>query len=269
MSRQLGEEEIDSQLEKITILRITEQGRSSAETAVTKEFPLTIVLNNQELVTLLCSPKDLKYLAVGFLFSEGLVKNKEEIKKLIIDEQRGVVRIETTQNRESSQDVLFKRLITSGCGRGTYFYYADVDITGHRIRSEMKISATEVFALVNAFQNTSAVYVATHGVHSATLCDQRNILVFADDIGRQNAIDKVFGKCILEDIPTTDRAIMTSGRISSEILYKAARRNVPIILSISVPTDLAVRIANDLGITLIGFVKGKKMNVYSNDWRVS
>ena len=87
MSRQLGEEEIDSQLEKITILRITEQGRSSAETAVTKEFPLTIVLNNQELVTLLCSPKDLKYLAVGFLFSEGLVKNKEEIKKLIIDEQ--------------------------------------------------------------------------------------------------------------------------------------------------------------------------------------
>lgn len=269
MNRQLGEEEIESQLEKITILRITEQGRSSVERAVTREFPLTIVLNNQELVTLLCSPKDLKYLAVGFLFSEGLVKSKEEIKKVIIDEQRGVVRLETAQDRESFQDVLFKRLITSGCGRGTSFYYADVDIARHRIESEMKISATEVFGLVNAFQHASAVHLATHGVHSAALCDQRNILVFADDIGRHNAIDKVFGKCILEDIPITDRAIMTSGRISSEILYKAARRNVPIIISISVPTDLAVRIANDLGITLIGFVLGKKMNVYSNDWRVS
>ncbi len=133
----------------------------------------------------------------------------------------------------------------------------------------MRISADEVFALVNKFQHSSEVYLATHGVHSAALCDRKNILVFNEDIGRHSAIDKIFGKCLLEDIPTENRLIMSSGRITSEILHKVARRGVPIIISISAPTSLGVKIADELGITLIGSVKGKKMNVYTNDWRLS
>ena len=110
--------------------------------------------------------------------------------------------------------------------------------------------------------------MATHGVHSAALCDTENILVFSEDIGRHNAIDKIFGKCLLEDIPTDDRVIITSGRISSEILHKVAKKGIPIIISISVPTNLGVRIADSLGITLIGSVRVKKINVYTNDWRI-
>jgi FdhD protein len=90
-----------------------------------------------------------------------------------------------------------------------------------------------------------------------------------EDIGRHNAIDKIFGKCLLEDIPTDDRVIITSGRITSEILYKVAKRGIPITISISAPTNLGVRLADNLGITLIGSVKGKRMNVYTNDWRLS
>ena len=106
-------------------------------------------------------------------------------------------------------------------------------------------------------------------MHSAALCDNRDILVFAEDIGRHNAIDKIFGECILRDIPTDDRIVITSGRIPSEILLKVARRKIPIIISISAPTDLGVRLATDLGMTLIGFVRGKRMNVYTNGWRVA
>lgn len=252
----------------LTLLRITEEGRSEVEDVVAREFPLTIILDRQELVTLLCTPKDLKYLAIGFLSSEGLLENKEEIRKIILDDRRGVVRVETEGDRGIARELLFKRLITSGCGRGAAFYSV-VDTTSQaKVESQMRISAGEVFALAKEFQLRSQVYRATGGVHSAALCDTKGILIFAEDIGRHNAIDKIFGECILEDIPTDDRIIITSGRISSEILLKITKRNIPILISKSAPTHLAVDLAARLGVTLIGFVRGRRMNVYTDGWRV-
>jgi FdhD protein len=133
----------------------------------------------------------------------------------------------------------------------------------------MKISAREVFALAKEFQHRSQVFRATGGVHSAALCDAKDILIFSEDIGRHNAIDKIFGECILEDIPTDDRIVITSGRVSSEVLLKTTKRNIPIVISKSAPTDLAVDLAVDLGITLIGFARGRRMNVYADGWRVT
>src|SRR4030042_6054259 len=111
------------EMEKFSILRLTEGSSSIIEDTIAKESPLTIILNNQELVTLLCSPANLEYLAVGFLFSEGLLKHKGEIKKVAVDDRRGVVRVEV-EGGDLERDVLFKRLITSGCGRGASFYSA-------------------------------------------------------------------------------------------------------------------------------------------------
>jgi FdhD protein len=258
---------MDNETEKFSILKLTEKGRSSIDDVVAKESPLTIILNNQELVTLLCSSKDLKYLAVGFLSSEGFLRSKDEIKKIIVDNERGVVRLETTGDKGFSQNLLFKRVISSGCGRGASFYSA-ADAASQKVESQMEISTEEVFDLVSKFQHGSKVYLATHGVHSAALCDNKSILVFSNDIGRHNAIDKIFGRCLLENILTNDRMIITSGRISSEILHKVAKRGIPIIISISAPTNLGVRIADNLGITLIGSVRGKRMNVYTHNWRM-
>lgn len=260
---------MEKEIEKFPILRLTEQSRSAIEDIVAREFPLTIILDNQELVTLLCSPANLKYLAVGFLFSEGLLESKDEIKKIIVDDRRGVVRVETGGEREPARDILFKRIITSGCGRGASFYSAADAQSQAKIESQVEISTPEIIALVSEFQHRSQVYRATGGVHSAALCDTKAILVFSEDIGRHNAIDKIFGECILKDIPTDEQIIITSGRISSEILLKVAKRNIPIIVSKSAPTDLGVRLAGDLGITLIGFVRGKRMNAYTNDWRIA
>ena len=254
--------------ERFLTLRVTEQDRSRIEDTVVREFPLTIFLNNQELVTLLCSPTDLKYLAVGFLASEGLIKGRGDIKKILADDQRGVVRVETEEDKEFASQLIFKRFITSGCGRGASFYSA-ADVQGQaKIESQVRISALDVFSLVKESQHYSQIYRTTHGVHSAALCDSKRILVFAEDIGRHNAIDKIFGQCLLESIPTDGHMIITSGRISSEILLKVAKRNIPIIISKSAPTNLAVRLSDDFNITLIGFVRGKRMNAYTNDWRI-
>ena len=252
---------MENEIEKVSILRITEQGKSKVKDVVVREFPLAIVLNNQELVTLLCSPTDLEYLAVGFLLSEGLIKSKDDIKKMVTDDRRGVVQVETG----GGVDVPVKPVLASGGGRSA------LPCRAQRVRTEpqVKLPASQIFSLMEAFVQRSRVFEATGGVHSAALCDAKDILVFSEDIGRHNAIDKIFGECLLRDITTDNRLIITSGRVSSEILLKVARRNIPILISKSAPTDSGIRLASDLGVTLIGFVRGKKMNIYANSRRVA
>jgi FdhD protein len=258
---------MENEVERFPILRLTKEGQISMEEVVVREFPVTLVLNNEELVTLLCSPKNLEYLAAGFLSSEGFLKSKDEIRNILVDDQRGVVRVETRGDKEIDHEILFKRVISSGCGRGASFYSV-ADAASQKVESRMKISTEEIFALVNEFQHSSQLYLKTGGVHSAALCDNKSILIFAEDIGRHNAIDKIFGECLLKDIPTDDCIIISSGRISSEILHKVAKKGIPIIISVSQPTNLGVRIADNLGITLVCSVRGKRMNVFTNSWRI-
>jgi len=255
--------------EIVSVLRIRDREQTEMEDVVVREFPLTIILNNQELVTLLCSPTNLKYLALGFLASEGLIRSREEVKSILLDDRRGVVRVQTDGSPDIAGDLIFKRFITSGCGKGAAFYSVADAADAAMVESETRISASQVFAMMREFQDRSEVFRNTGGVHSAAMTDGERILIFSDDIGRHNAIDKIFGECLWENTPTEDRVIVTSGRISSEILFKVAKRGIPIIISRSAPTDLAVRTALDLGITLIGFVRGQRMNVYANNWRVS
>ena len=261
----IEKEKMINNVEQFPIWQVTEEGRNNTVDVVVKEFPLTITLNNQELVTLLCSPQNLDYLAIGFLASEGLIKGKEDIKKILVDDQKGTVQVETGEDKGFVSLPPSKRVITSGGGRGAPFYPARGQA---KVESDIEISTHEVFALLDEFVQRSEVFKATGGVHSAALCNTKSLLVFSEDIGRHNAIDKVFGECMLKEIPTTGRLIITSGRVSSEILLKVAKRNVPLLISKSAPTDLGVRLAIDLDVTLIGFARGKKMNVYANEWRL-
>ena len=259
---------MEDRTEKVNILRLNEDSASEIEDTVVREFPLTIILNDQELVTMLCSPANQKELAVGFLYSEGLIETRVEIKNVTLHEGTGIIRVETEGGDELAREVLFSRLITSGCGRGASFYNA-ADVTGKKVESLIQVSIGEILALTRDFQHRSETYRATGGVHAAALCDTRSILVFSEDIGRHNAMDKVFGECLLKDIPTDDHLVITSGRISSEILLKVARRNIPVLVSKSAPTNLGVNMANELGVTLVGFVRGKRANVYTNTWRIA
>jgi FdhD protein len=257
-----------TEIDRVPIRQVTEQGENETEDVVVRELSLTITLNNQEAATLLCSPTNLNYLAVGFLFSEGLIENKGEIEKITVDEGKGIVQVETKEDKGLDTKPLFKPLIASGGGRGTPFHSSASGQHQAKIKSQTTILPDEVFTLVNEFQHRSHVFKATGGVHSAALCDTKSILVFSEDIGRHNAIDKVFGECILRDIAIDEHIVITSGRISSEILLKAAKGKIPILISVSAPTNLGVRLATELGMTLIGFAREKRMNVYTNAWRV-
>jgi FdhD protein len=256
-----------NEVERFQVLRLTKEDKKYIESEIATEFLFTIFLNDLELGTLLCSPRNLEYLAVGFLASEGLIHSKDEIKNIRIDDWLGTARIEIEGDNKVIDNSYTKRLITSGCGGGAT-YYNITDATIPKVESIVNICSSEVFSLVNKFQHSSQLYLATHGVHSAALADRSNVLIFDEDIGRHNAVDKIFGRCLLEDIPTNDKVIISSGRISSEVSHKVAKRGIPIIISISAPTSLGLKTADKLGITLIGSVKGQKMNVYTNDWRI-
>lgn len=159
--------------------------------------------------------------------------------------------MQTNDEREVSPEVMSWRLISSGCGRGA------------------AISAEELTALVQLFQHGSQAYLETHGVHSAGLYRGSKLVTFAEDIGRHNAVDKIFGHCLLEGIDMQDCILITSGRLSSEIAHKVVKKNIPILVSISAPTTLAVQVAEQMGVTLVASVRGGKMDVYSNPGRIT
>ena len=253
-------------LDKFPILRATRDRIKEMEDIVVKEFHLTIILNDRELVTLLCSPEKLDFLAIGFLFSEGLINSKRDIKKVDLDAEENLVRVATKKPLKFPKDILSKRLIGSSGGKGAS-PFVGIDPRS-KIDTSIYVSPSEVLDLVDQFVHRSGLFESTGGVHSAALCDTKSILVFSEDIGRHNAIDKVFGECLLKDIPIHDRLLVTSGRVSSEILSKAAKRRIPLLISKSAPTNLGVQLANEVGITLIGFVREKRMNIYTHRWRV-
>jgi len=250
------------------VLRISGGRRERIRDVLVNERPVTIVFNDVELATLMCSPKDLDCLAVGFLFSEGLVRTRKEVRGVFADEKDGVVWVETKTSRKPPENLAARRYITTGCGRGLTYVDASGSANGLKIRSVLKIPVGSVRILMKEFQRRSRLYKLTGGVHSAAIGNRREILVFNEDIGRHSAIDKVIGECVLKGIRTTDKILVTSGRITSEILVKAARSRAPIVISKSAPTDLAVKLAEDSGVTLVGFVRGTRMNIYSNAWRI-
>ncbi|MEA3361313.1 MAG: formate dehydrogenase accessory sulfurtransferase FdhD [Thermodesulfobacteriota bacterium] len=255
-------------VKKFYIFKVNGKDTKRIEDTVVREFPLTILLNNHEIMTLICTPSNLDYLAAGFLFSEGLIKKKSQIKNIIIDLENSSARVETWEDNQMEGGIAPKRFITSSGGKITSLL-SDINVQKKReIESQIEISADEIFSLMDKFVLSSQIFKNTGGVHSAALCDKRNLLLFSEDIGRHNAIDKVFGECILKGVQTDELIIITSGRVSSEILLKVAKRNVPLIISKSAPTDMGIQLSQELGITLVGFVRGRRMNVYTHGWRV-
>ncbi len=252
----------------VKVLRISRDRREDLRDTVAKERPVTIFLNDFDLATLMCTPKGLEYLAVGFLFAEGLVKGREDIEGVLTDARDGVVWVRTREVGRAPENLASKRVFTTGCGRGLTFVDAVRDRTGLKATSRFTMPATSVSTLMTQFQRGSELFRLTGGVHAAALCSAVEVLVFNEDIGRHSAIDKVVGECVMRGMRTDDKVLMTSGRISSEIMIKVARSHIPIVVSKSAPTDLAVKLAVELGIALVGFARGSRMNVYSNAWRL-
>ncbi|MCG2712324.1 MAG: formate dehydrogenase accessory sulfurtransferase FdhD [Candidatus Omnitrophica bacterium] len=254
-------------MEKIEIFKVSADKEEKVSDLVTEEVPVTVYVNGEELATLLASPSDLKELAVGFLFTSGMIKDFSQIKKITVDTQAWCVYVELL-DKQVDLKLMFKRMYTSGCGRGTLFYHAVDVMHRKKQRKGINIQRDHIFNLMRDFQTRSNEFKETGGVHSAALAEGENILVVREDIGRHNALDKIIGYSLIKGIEFDDKIVLTSGRVSSEVLLKVQKTKISVIISRSAPTNQAVKHARDSGITLIGFARGKKMNIYSQKERI-
>ncbi len=263
--------EKDERIDRLKIIKVTSGKKEESEDLVATEAPLAIFLNDKEVITLLCTPQDQEHLAVGFLFSEGFIQNKKDIRAISFDPGKSEIKIQTKSKRRLPSSFSQPKTLTSGCAKGATFSSTD-DIDPAKdilIDLQTTVASPEIQQLMTEFEKRSVLFRKTGGVHAASLANKERIIIYFEDIGRHNAVDKVFGKCFQEEESCADKVLLLSGRISSDILAKASRSGVNIIVSRSAPTSLAIKNAQKLGITLVGFARGSKMNIYSFPTRIS
>lgn len=246
------------------ILRINKDYKNEEKDIVVVESPFTIFIDEKEIITLLCTPKSLEELSIGFIISEGLIDSIDDVEKIKIDEKSSIAYIDLKRKNSFAEKFQGKRTITSGCGKGTIFYNVLDSFKSKRIENPLEIDLDAIKENMRDFNKRSELFLETGGVHSCGLYEGKKMLIFEEDIGRHNALDKIIGKALKSNIDLRDKMIFTSGRISSEILIKTAKREISTVVSRSAPTSLAIDIAKELGINLIGFVRGEKLNIYTN-----
>lgn len=246
------------------------RGREEAdrEDVLIAEYPLTIYLNGEELVTLLCTPDHLQELAVGFLYSEGFLQGYEDIVRLRLEQEEGLLYVDTRARPVLAERMFGKRTISSGCGRGTVFYQATDALGLVPLKSSLRVPREEIGRHVREMQERAFLYRSTGGAHCAALATRDRFLFMREDIGRHNAVDKVTGECLSRGLPAHDKVLLTTGRLSSEIVVKTVRARIPVLVSRSAPTGLAVAYAEKAGLTLVGFARGPRLNVYAHPERV-
>lgn len=233
------------------------------------EFPLTIKLNGEEFATVICSPKELEELVLGFIASEGIIFKKSDLKQISIDDSKGFAHVELNKQIDyASFKKNTQRMISSCCGKSREFYFNNDAMTAKVSNSNIRIKPNQIIEMMETMHSRSNLFKQTGGLHNAAISDGLDFYEHRSDIGRHNALDKLYGYCIQHDIPVRNKILIFSGRISSEILIKAAKIGVGMILSKSAPTNLAIELAKDLNITTVGFIRDGRFNVYSHPNRI-
>ncbi|WP_018133446.1 formate dehydrogenase accessory sulfurtransferase FdhD [Effusibacillus pohliae] len=254
---------------KKTILKYDGGGLVEQMDEIVTEYPLTIVLNGSEFATLVCTPSDLRDMAIGFLASEGIIRFPDEIESVTIDEKRGFAYVEIGNKQPVAAEFFSKRFIGSCCGKSRQSFYFHNDVkTAKTVTSKAQVTIEQCLYLMELLQQSSSHFQNTGGVHNAALCDRDSLLIVRTDIGRHNTLDKIYGHWLQNRFSLHDKLIVFSGRVSSEVLLKVAKIGIGILISKSAPTDLALQMADELGITVVGFVRGQKLNVYTHAQRI-
>jgi len=253
------------------------------------ETPWALFINGQEWLTFMCSPVGLHHLALGFMLSEGLIGGLDDVFRLKVhlDEDRvymlfpeagldGELRMASCEEVVGSIQVRLrhalppprgKRILTSGCGGGVTFD----DLSGDRppLASDLRVTTAQIAALMRQLNESAGLYRASRGVHTSALADGEGLLLVAEDVGRHNTLDKLRGAALLAGLSTRDRILVSSGRISSEMITKARKMEVPIVISRTSPTVMSIRLAQAWNMTIVGYVRGRQMRIYTGAERVA
>lgn len=268
---------------KRTIVHYDEMGIEAREDLVATEFALTIYVNGQEMATIVCSPQHMTDLVVGFLASEGVIRSLDQIRRLTIHTYSGTARVETNHTVNFNQEFYNKRYIASCCGktRQSFYFYNDAH-TARWVNDETVLSPQQVQRLIERMEVEAELFHETGGVHVAGLgsvergeegvgngaADGHPFFLSRTDIGRHNALDKLYGYALRQQLSLAGKVLTFSGRLSSEVVLKVAKLGVGIVLARSAPTALALDIADELNITAVGFVRNGSFNVYTHPRRI-
>ena len=236
-------------------------------TSVVTEKPLTVFLNGQEIVTLMTIGDEPELLAVGFLLNQNMLRLGDKISGIEYEDDLDVVVVRTDRETDFEK-VLKKKTITSGCAQGTVFGDLMDKLSSISLSSSDKLRTSWLYELSKKINNTPSLYLEAGAIHGCVLCKQNHPLIYMEDVGRHNAIDKIAGYMFLNNIEPIDKIFYTTGRLTSEMVIKTVQMRVPILVSRSGFTAWGVELAREAGLTLVGRAKGRRFIVLSGMERI-
>lgn len=236
---------------------------------VITEMSVEIRLNNEKIVTSACMGDHLDELAVGFLRSEGIIASSKDIKDVIVHKKGTVVNVCTTEAMDFSVSAYSRKKTIASSGARIGSPDESVRAKAPLMNKGLHIPPAKALSLMDDMLASAVIHEETHGTHCSALATPDILMIYREDIGRHNTIDMLGGYALLSDIDLSDKILLTTGRISSEIVGKVWTMGISVIISHSAPTLKALQLCDSLGITLIGYVRHGRMNIYTHDERVN
>ncbi|TGE33715.1 formate dehydrogenase accessory sulfurtransferase FdhD [Desulfosporosinus sp. Sb-LF] len=252
----------------LSILKANGPLLENMEDAVVREVPLTIHYNREEIATLLCSPSQTEELTLGFLLNEGFIRVPEDVYELRHDPLDHLVWVEGKPCL-LQKELMSKRFVSACCGKSrASFCFANDVLMVKPLTSNLRIPLQVAYDYAKFLQSYLPLFQETGGIHSGGVGSQGNVLLTSYDIGRHNVFDKLSGKAFQSNLNLENHVIFFSGRVSSEILLKVAKMKVPILIARGAPTDMALSQATALNITVVGFAREQRLNIYTCPERI-
>ena len=249
-----------------TVRGIDHEGRA-VDTAVVYERPLTLFLNDQEIVTMMTIGDYPDYLAVGYLLNQNMLRRDDEIVGIDYDQELEVVVVRTARATDY-EEKLKKKVRTSGCAQGTVFGDVMEQFEQVELPADAILKTSWLYALTRKINTAPSLYLKAGAIHGCVLCEQDRPLLYMEDVGRHNAVDKIAGYMFLNRIAPLGKIFYTTGRLTSEMVLKAVQMQIPILISRSGFTAWGVELARQANLTLIGRAKGKRFVALSGEARI-
>jgi FdhD protein len=237
------------------------------ETSVVTERPLTLFLNGREIVTMMTIGDHPDYLAVGYLLNQNMLGPEDRIIGVDYDEEVETVVVRTDRETDF-EDKLKKKTLTSGCAQGTVFGDLMEKFEEVRLDPDAVLRTSWLYALTRKINTAPSLYLAAGAIHGCVLCEEDRPLVYMEDVGRHNAVDKIAGYMHLHRISRAGKIFYTTGRLTSEMVIKTVQMGIPILISRSGFTAWGVELARQAGLTLIGRAKGRRFVALSGAERI-
>ena len=244
-----------------------DQDGNPVEISVVNERPLTLYLNRQEIVTMMTIGDHPDLLAVGYLLNQNMLRRDDEITGIDYDEDLEVVVVRTARETDY-EEKLQKKIRTSGCAQGTVFGDVMESFAEVALDTTARLRTSWLYALMKKINTAPSLYLKAGAIHGCVLCEEDRPLVYMEDVGRHNAVDKIAGYMFLNDIRPEDKIFYTTGRLTSEMIIKCVQMRIPVLVSRSGFTAWGVDLAREAGLTLVGRARGKRFVVLAGEDRL-